>query len=163
MSGCAEHKTGLDTQKLEIIDSVRRAYLNYRVKTTIFGDICSGMKSDCNAEHAGRALLCFTVILWYSFIDGKHGDHNVSCHPMTVTLSPGCSLLHQERTASLDRGQGPLHLWMLSLNALDFWLTDRIAEGGRVDLLVLRNHSNSCVWGYPVVCFFCKSSNYKWL
>lgn len=121
------------------------------------------MKSDCNAEHAGRALLCFTVILWYCFIDGKHGDHNVSCHPMTVTLSPGCSLLHQERTASLDRGQGPLHLWMLSLNALDFWLTDRIAEGGRVDLLVLRNHSNSCVWGYPVVCFFCKSSNYKWL
>lgn len=40
MSGCAEHKTGLDTQKLEIIDSGRRAYLNYRVMTIIFGDIC---------------------------------------------------------------------------------------------------------------------------
>ena len=114
------------------------------------------MKSHCNAEHAGRALLCFTVILWYCFIDGKHGDHDVWCHSMTVILSPGCSLLQQERTASVDRGQGPLHLWMLSLNALDFWLTDRIAEGGSVDLLILRNHSNSYVWGYPVVCFFCK-------
>lgn len=39
-SGCAQHKTGLDTQKVEIIDSVRRAYLNYRVMTIIFGDIC---------------------------------------------------------------------------------------------------------------------------
>lgn len=39
MAGCAEQRTGLDTQKLEIIDSGRRAYLN-RVMTIIFGDIC---------------------------------------------------------------------------------------------------------------------------
>lgn len=50
-----------------------------------------------------------------------------------ATLSPGCSLLHQERIPSVDPS-GPLHLWMLSLNALDFWQTDWLAEGGRVDL-----------------------------
>lgn len=47
-----------------------------------------------------------------------------------------CPLLHQERTSPVDCGQGPLHLWMLSLNALDFWQIDRISEEGSVDLLV---------------------------